>query len=106
MKTDGLKLRQLLSEDEISFRYAVAAFANEVPPFEFAFDFEESVPFIEYIRKLERWSSGDGLPDKFVPNTFFVGVVDDQIVGRLSLRHHLNDFFAKNRRSYRLWCCP
>lgn len=48
-------------------------FKDETPPFEFAFDFDESAPFIAYIQKLERWSLGKELPDKFVPNTFMAG---------------------------------
>ncbi|MCG8553451.1 MAG: GNAT family N-acetyltransferase [Desulfobacterales bacterium] len=92
MKSHKLKLRGLRPEDEASFNNAIAAFKNETPPFEFAFDFDESIPFAEYINKLEGWALGRGLPDKFVPNTFLVGVVKEQVVGRLSIRHHLNDF--------------
>jgi predicted acetyltransferase len=95
MKSSKLKLRSLLPEDEVSFKDAVAAFKNEMPPFEFAFHFDESIPFVEYVKKLEGWSLGKGLPDNFVPSTFLVGVVDGQIVGRLSLRHCLNDFLER-----------
>jgi predicted acetyltransferase len=95
MKSCKLELRPLCSEDEVSFNNAIATFKNEIPPFEFAFDFNRSIPFTEYINKLERWTSGKGLPDKFVPNTFLVGVVDEQIVGRLSIRHRLNDFLER-----------
>ena len=91
MKSSKLELRPLRPEDEASFNDAVAVFKNETPPFEFAFDFDESVPFIEYIDKLEGWSLGEGLPDNFVPSTFLVGVVDSVVVGRLSIRHRLND---------------
>ena len=95
MTTGKLELRQLRPEDESSFRNAVAEFKEEVPPFEFAFDFDDSIPFSEYVKKLNGWSLGIGLPDKFVPNTFLVGVVDGTIVGRLSLRHCLNDFLER-----------
>lgn len=95
MQSNKLKLRSLRPEDEASFKDAIAAFKNETPPFEFAFDFDESIPFNEYIKKLEGWSLGKGLPGQFVPSTFLVGVVDGQIVGRLSLRHRLNDFLEK-----------
>jgi len=95
MKSSKLELRPLRPEDEASFRDAIAALKNERPSFEFAFDFNESTPFIEYIKKLEAWSLGKGLPDKFVPSTFLVGVVNGQIVGRLSLRHCLNDFLER-----------
>lgn len=94
-KSSKLELRPLRPEDEASFNSAIAAFKNETPHFEFAFDFDESIPFTEYINKLEGWSLGKGLPDKFVPNTFLVGVVDGQIVGRLSIRHLLNDFLER-----------
>ena len=95
MKSCNLELRPLCSEDEVSFNNAIAAFKNEMSPFEFAFDFNESISFTEYINKLEGWTLGKGLPDKFVPNTFLVGVVDGQIVGRLSIRHRLNDFLER-----------
>ena len=95
MKLTELELRTLRPEDEPSFRHAIAEFKAAIPPFEFAFDFDESAPFPEYVKKLKGWSLGQGLPDKFVPNTFFVGVVDGHIVGRLSLRHYLNDFLER-----------
>lgn len=85
----------MLPEDEESFRNAVAAFKNEIPPFEFAFDFDESISFLEYIRKLEGWSRGEGLPGDFVPSTFLVGVVDGQVVGRISIRHRLTDYLKR-----------
>lgn len=70
----------------------MASFKNEMPPFDFAFDFDESASFPEYIEKLEGWSRGEGMDEKWVPNSFLVGVVDGQIIGRLSLRHGLNGF--------------
>jgi hypothetical protein len=42
-----LKLRSLYPKDEVSFNNAIATFKNETPPFEFAFDFDESIPSIE-----------------------------------------------------------
>ena len=95
MKSSQLKLRPLRPEDEASFKNAIAAFRNEIPPFEFAFDFDESIPFAAYVQKLAGWPLGQNLPDNFVPSSFWVGVVDRQIVGRLSLRHCLNDFLAR-----------
>jgi predicted acetyltransferase len=47
------------------------------------------------VKQLEGHSRGIGVPAGFVPNTFFVGVVAGVVVGRLSLRHSLNDFLAK-----------
>ena len=95
MKPGKLLLRHLLPGDEASFKNAIAAFQEEHSSFEFAFYFDESIPFTDYIKKIEGWSLGKGLPEKFVPNTFLVGVVEGQIVGRLSLRHDLNDFLQR-----------
>lgn len=95
MSLAQLELRTLRPEDETSFREAVASFKDEKPAFGFAFDYTESESFPDYIEKLEAWSRGEDLPGNFVPNTFFVGVVDGVIVGRLSLRHELNSFLKR-----------
>ncbi len=90
-----LELRALHNEDKDSFIRAVEMFRNDDPPWEFAFHFNESIDFSEYVEKLYGWSQGVDLPEGFVANTFLVGVVDRQIVGRLSLRHRLNDHLAR-----------
>jgi predicted acetyltransferase len=95
VNANGLKLRALRVEDESSFRKAVEEFSREVPPWQFAFGFTEALVFSEYVRQLEGHSRGIDVPKDFVPNTFLVGVVDSVVVGRLSLRHSLNDFLAK-----------
>jgi predicted acetyltransferase len=95
MKFNKLELRPLGIEDEASFNHTIAEFNRETPHFDFAFDYDEGIPFKEYINRLNRWSVGKSLPEKFVPNTFLVGVVDGQIIGRVSIRHHLNDFLLR-----------
>ncbi len=95
MKTKTLELRTLRMEDESSFRSAIEEFARETPPWQFAFGFDEALPFSDYIALLDGQSRGVGVPSHFVPNTYFVGVVDGTIVGRLSLRHTLNEFLAR-----------
>ncbi len=64
-------------------------------PWEFALAYNDSMNFPEYVRKNELWSRGEELPPRFVPASFYVGVVDGVIVGRLSLRHELNDFLSR-----------
>jgi predicted acetyltransferase len=95
MKSKTLHLRTLRSEDEQSFRSAIDEFSRENSKWQFAYGFNEAIPFTEYIALLEDQSRGIGVPSHFVPNTYFVGVVDGIIVGRLSLRHILNDFLEK-----------
>lgn len=95
MDSNQLKLRPLQVEDEASFKQAVEEFKSETPPWEFAFHFDPAADFAAYVQRLENWSRGLELTGKFVPNSFFVGVVNGTIVGRLSLRHCLNDFLRR-----------
>jgi predicted acetyltransferase len=95
LSTGKLELRTLRVEDEVSFRSAVDEFANETPPWQFAFGFDPASEFSDYVEQLERRSRGIGVPEHFVPNTFLVGVVEGVIVGRVSLRHTLNEFLAR-----------
>jgi predicted acetyltransferase len=48
-----------------------------------------------YLRLLEDWSQGKNLPARFVRQYISrSGVVGDTIVGRISVRHELNEFLA------------
>jgi len=46
----------------------------------------------DYLRILADHRAGVNLPDGWVPSTFLVADVDGQVVGRVSIRHQLNDF--------------
>ena len=95
MNNVDLELRPLQVADADSFKRAVNEFAVKEPDFSFAFNFNPNGSFVEYVQLLENWTKGVNLPDNFVPNTFLVAVVDSDIVGRVSIRHELNDFLAK-----------
>ncbi len=95
MNSSRLILRPVRPEDETSFKRAVDAFKKETPPWTFAFHFDESECFKRYVKTLDGWSLGIGVPERFVPNTFLVGVVNNVVVGRLSLRHCLNEFLER-----------
>lgn len=95
MTPGKLQLRKLRLKDEASFKKAVEEFATYEPEWAFAFHYESTTDFADYIHRLEDWSKGLNLPGKFVPNTFLVGVVNGQIVGRLSLRHTFNNFLHR-----------
>ncbi len=77
-------LRTLKASDEVAFKAAVREFQQDDPSFVFAFDYELDCDFGEYVARTEHWSRGEDLPDKHVPNSYFVGVVGNIIVGRLS----------------------
>jgi predicted acetyltransferase len=94
MTAPSLELRALRLDDERSFTDAVDEFRRE-DPWEFALGYDASMSFTEYLRRNEQWSRGVNLPPGHVRASFYVGVVDGIVVGRLSLRHELNDFLAK-----------
>lgn len=94
MNANVLHLRPLQPEDESQFKRAVEEFQRENPGWTFAFHFDPASDFPDYVRRLENWSRGLDLPDGYVPNSYFVGVVAGRIVGRLSLRHQLNDLLS------------
>ena len=93
-ETPNMILRTLRLEDEHAFRTAAAEFRSIEPEWEFAFHYDPGEPFADYLRKLDLWSQGKALPRKFVPNTYLVGVVDHAVIGRVSIRHVLNDFLS------------
>jgi predicted acetyltransferase len=94
MKKSPLELRPLKVEDERSFREAMEEFRLEHPPFEFALGFDDDIRFSEYVERLAGWPRGKNLPPSFVPGSFYVGVVNGEVVGRLSLRYGLNEFLS------------
>jgi predicted acetyltransferase len=49
---------------------------------------------MSYLAKLERYRRGINLPPDRVPATFLVALSGNQLVGRLSIRHELNDFLT------------
>ncbi|MEX0330728.1 MAG: GNAT family N-acetyltransferase [Puniceicoccaceae bacterium] len=91
----GLELRKLQAEDESSFRRAARELEEGDASLEFAFQWTEESDFGEYLQLLEDWSLGKRLPEGWVPCHYYVGVVDGEVVGRLSLRTELNDFLAR-----------
>jgi len=57
-------------------------------------DYSQDEPWAEYLARLERISLGIGLAPDRVPASFLAADVDGALVGRVSVRHELNDFLA------------
>ncbi|QQS03522.1 MAG: GNAT family N-acetyltransferase [Fibrobacterota bacterium] len=88
----SLVLRPLQDSDKAAFDRAIDEIESEGSYMDFAFHYDAAKPFPEYVRRLDAWTRGEDLPGPFVPNTFLVGILGDRVVGRLSLRHVLNDY--------------
>ena len=93
MIPEQIELRTLRAEDEMSFLDAIREFTD--PEMEFAFQYNPNVNFQEYVDKVNSWSHGRNLPNNFVSCSYYVAVIADKIVGRVSFRHELNDFLER-----------
>lgn len=87
-----LCLRTLEIKDEQTVRQAQRELALD--DFDFAFDLGDNTDWAEYVGLQDRTRQGIDLADSRVPATFFVVVVDGEIVGRSSVRHKLNDYLS------------
>lgn len=94
MAKSELILRRLKPEDEETFFAAVRSW-DPGDDFIFALGFEPGMTFAEYLEVSARFERGENLPSGYVPASFFGGFVGDELVGRLSLRHQLNDFLFR-----------
>ena len=84
-------LRQLEVSDESAFLHAVANWDHS-SGFTFIRNFDSKQPFSVYVQLLQAIERGENLPEGYVPETSLFAFVDDQIIGRISIRHRLNDF--------------
>jgi predicted acetyltransferase len=89
----GLVLRPLRAGDEAAFRAGHAAMAAE--GFAFGPALEPGLDWDAYLRRLADHRAGRNLPERFVPGTLLVAEVAGEIVGRVSIRHRLNDFLLR-----------
>jgi predicted acetyltransferase len=87
-----LRLRPLGSADEAAFHAAQRAMSAE--QFPFGFEYDEAMRWSDFLEQLEGRRLGTRVSDGWVPSTFLVADVGGRMIGRASIRHHLNDFLA------------
>jgi len=85
-----LILRVPKEDEEDEFLRAHRATSPEAPYF--LHYYQEGMPFRRYLDRLAAIERGDDLPPDHVPSTFLFAFVGLRIVGRVSIRHSLNDF--------------
>ncbi len=86
----NLRLRPPAPGDEAAVLAAHRDLAAE--DFTFALDYEEGMTWAAYLNLLDAQRTDRGLPPDRVPATFLVADVDGSMVGRVSVRHRLNDW--------------
>jgi predicted acetyltransferase len=86
-------LRTLGLADEKQARQAQRELGQDA--FDFLLDLHRGEPWSAYLERMERLRLGVEVPKGWVPATFLVADVDGQVVGRASIRHHLNPYLSE-----------
>ena len=89
-----LTLRKLELEDEKAFCIAYQEFKAS-GDFDFVSHYKEDMKFSKLISTLEDQERGRNLPEGYVSSTFLFGFVNSKLVGRVMVRHRLNDFLRR-----------
>ena len=87
-------LRRLTESDADAFVRAHRATTPTYPTF--ARSFEAELSFSDYLARLSDYEQGYNLPEGHVSSTMYWGFIGSEVVGRLMLRHHLNDVLRKS----------
>lgn len=83
-----MELRRLSLHDLQEVARAHEELARE--GFEFLHGYDPDMEWADFLDRMECIRQGIGLSETQVPETFLVAEVGGQIVGRVSIRHHLN----------------
>lgn len=81
-------------EDEREFLTGHREMA-QADDFSFALGYQPGMTWPGYLRALEFSHAGLNLPRGYVPNTLLAAVVGEDIVGRTSIRHRLNEHLLR-----------
>lgn len=88
-----LRLRPVAIEDEVM---ALASHEEmKADNFMFLLGRDESAPWAAYVDLLDDRSRGIQVVEGWVPSTFLFAQVGEDIVGRVSIRHSLNDYLER-----------
>src|SRR4051794_10992722 len=84
-----VRLRPLRHSDEQVARQAHAELAAD--DFQFLLGWDEDSAWEEYVNAKHAHASGNELPPGRVPNTFLLAETGGEVLGRVSVRHRLNE---------------
>ncbi|MBK9294565.1 MAG: GNAT family N-acetyltransferase [Oligoflexia bacterium] len=90
----NLILRQLNENDEQAFLEGAKEWGGESPHW-YSFIWKEGMAFKDMLEILHKENEGIDLAPDRVPHTMLYGFLDSKIVGRVSVRHELNDYLRK-----------
>jgi predicted acetyltransferase len=87
-------LRELTSADEAAFLAGLKQWQGEDPQW-YSFHWQPGMTFEEMLSILQKERVGVDLPPGRVRHTMLYAFVDNEIIGRLSVRHELNDYLIR-----------
>jgi len=87
-----LRLRPVRGDDETAARAAHEALKAD--DFAFLLGYDPAEPWARFVQRRESQRRGQDLAPGWVPSTFLLAVIGPDIVGRISVRHELNDYLA------------
>ncbi len=85
-----LRLRELTEADEAAFLRGYEAWLEDDPSWH-SFEWQPGANFTQHLEVLRRQARGEGLAPGRVASTMWYGFVNGEIIGRLHLRHELNE---------------
>ncbi len=88
-----LRLRPFIRDDETAILEAQRELSTE--GFTFSLDYEDGMDWQDYLDFLEHMRLGLDPAADCVPASMLAAEVSGQVVGRLSVRHTLNEFLAR-----------
>jgi len=89
-----LILRELTDKDEAAFMAGMKEWVGE-SPHGYSFAWKEGMTYPEMMQILRNEAKGVNMAPGRVQNSMLYGFVGGEIIGRLSVRHVLNDYLRK-----------
>jgi len=89
-----LVLRELNEKDEQAFLEGLKEWVGESPHW-YSFIWKEGLAFPDMLNVLKNEAAGIDLAPGRVPHSMLYGFLDGKIIGRVSIRHSLNDYLRK-----------
>ncbi len=100
-----LQLRQLADQDETAFLNWVQDWKSEDPMWA-TFAWKPGMTHQEHLSELENQKDKSKIAKDRVPATMFYGFVENIIVGRLNIRHELNEHLIQRGGHLGYAVCP
>jgi len=90
----SLTVRQLTPNDETAFFEGMNLWSEEDRAWH-TFSWKPGMSYSEMLTILEDEREGRNMAEGRVPHTMLYGFLDGKIIGRVSIRHELNDFLLR-----------